>query len=74
MSTNWLDKLVFGFVFDVNQEVWRRRVVRFLLKYLFTVLDFGNITVIIFAPNIVGKVVYIDPVVAKADGPAVDKD
>lgn len=74
MSAHGLDKLVFRFVLDVNQKVRCRRVICFLLKYLLAVLDFGNVTVVIFAPDILREVVYINPVVAKADRPTVYED
>ncbi len=74
MSANGLDKLVFGFVLDINEKVRCRRVIHFLLKYLLAVLDVGNITVVIFAPDFLREVVYVNPVVAKADRPTVDED
>lgn len=74
MSANWLDKLVFRVVPDVNQKVRCRGVIGFLLENFRAVLDFSYITIIIFAPDVLREVIYVNPVMTKADRPAVDED
>jgi len=74
MSTHWVDKLVFCLILDVNQKVWRGRIVGLLLEYFLTVPNLGDIAIIIFTPDTLCEVVNVNPIVAKADGTAVNED
>ncbi len=45
-----------------------------MLEYLLAVPDFCNITVVVFAPYILCKIVDIDPIMTEADRSPVNED
>lgn len=82
VAMDGFNEVVFLVVTDVDQEVGVGRVACTLIvgrgfgragEDLVNVGDFGNIAVIVFAPDFFLRVEDVDPVVAEAGGPAMEE-
>ena len=65
VSTDRTDELVLHLVPDVDEVVRSSRMLRLLLVDFLFVLDFGDVAVVVLAPDFAREVVNVDPVVPK---------
>ncbi len=74
LATYWFDECVYVRLLYINKEVGSSGVDSFLFKDFPPIIDLGDVTVVVFSPNIFLEVVDVDPVVAERDRASVDEN
>ena len=75
ISANSVDQLILQFIFDIYHEIRRGwSLCGFLFKYFPRVFYFGDISVVVLAPNIGVKIANVDPIVARMYKATMNKD